>query len=44
MGGGFGYIDLELIEGDVKYCVTLPCTTGRNVLGSTETGGQQGEK
>ena len=33
----------ELIEADVNDGVTLPCTTGRNVLGSTECGGQQGK-
>ena len=48
VGGGCGYMlcynrYFELIEADVNYCVTLPCTTGRNVLGSTESDGQQGK-
>ena len=47
MGGGCGYMlcynTFEIIEADVNYCVTLPCTTGRNVLGSTESDGQQGK-
>ena len=37
------YNTFEIIEADVNNCVTLPCTTGRNVLGSTESDGQQGK-
>ena len=42
VGGGCGR-DLELLLGDVNYCVTLPCTTGRNVLPSAECDRQQGK-